>query len=146
MTCSRLQPHKRMLSFTIMMELFLRTRPSREIQCVRHGLRGHGSQQSVYDGIVGVIRIIQRISQCFIGPDKKNPKDLYLVSSNNVQVNTLRAIFHSEEILFWIHFRCNSFQLQKSSLLLRLKQRKCIILNNISKVVKNHVLIPMWLG
>lgn len=39
-----------------------------KIQRIRHGLCGHGSQQPVYNGIVGVICIIQRISQCFIGP------------------------------------------------------------------------------
>lgn len=65
---------KEMLSLTVMMELFLRTRPSGEIQCIWHGLSGHGAQQPVYDGIIGVIRIIQRISQCFIGPDKKSRK------------------------------------------------------------------------
>lgn len=62
---------KKMLLFTVMMELFLCARPSGEIQRIRHGLCGHRSQQPVNNGIVGVIRVIQGIGQCFIGPDKK---------------------------------------------------------------------------
>lgn len=65
---------KENLSFTIMMELFLRTRSGGEIQRIRHGLRSHRTQQPVNDGIAGVIRVIQRISQCLVGPDKSMEK------------------------------------------------------------------------
>ena len=64
-----------------MMELLLRAGSGGEIQCVRHGLRSHRAEQSVYNGVIGVIGIIQRISQCLIRPDKKKKKKEKLLFS-----------------------------------------------------------------
>jgi hypothetical protein len=54
-----------------MMELLLCAGSRREVERVGHGLGGHGAQQLVYQGVLGVICTIQRVSQGFIGPNKK---------------------------------------------------------------------------
>ncbi|EGV91684.1 hypothetical protein I79_016794 [Cricetulus griseus] len=73
-----------MLSVTIMMELFLCTGSGGEVECIGHGLGGHGAQQLVHHRVAGVICTIQRVSQGFIGPNKKqrcidgSPKAIYM--------------------------------------------------------------------
>ena len=54
-----------------MMKLFLRTRASGEVQCVRHRVSGHRSQQFIYNWIQWVMCFIQRLSQRFVRPVKK---------------------------------------------------------------------------
>lgn len=59
-----------------MLELLLCTGAGGEVECVGHGLSGHGAQQLVHQRVTGVVGSVQGVSQGLIGPNRKQRRSL----------------------------------------------------------------------
>lgn len=60
------------MRFTIVVVLILWVGSSRKVQGIRHGLGGHYPQQPIYQGVLWIHCLVQRISQSLVRPKHKH--------------------------------------------------------------------------